>query len=97
MKGTMLNLINLFSEKNSHLGKWAILGPKMVHPHNSGSAVRIFLKSCTMKESNSKMKMILIIFSQKKFVWGKGTIFGPKWCILITQDLPQEFFLNFVQ
>ena len=28
--------------KNSHLGKWAILGPKIAHPHNSGSAGRIF-------------------------------------------------------
>ena len=52
MKGTMLNLINLFSEKNSHLGKWAILGPKMVHPHNSGSAVRIFFKFSTVKRAN---------------------------------------------
>ena len=25
------------------MGKWTILGSKMVHPHNSGSAVRIFL------------------------------------------------------
>ena len=24
-------------------GKWTVLGPKMAHPHNSGSAVRIFL------------------------------------------------------
>ena len=23
--------------------KWTILGPKMAHPNNSGSAVRIFL------------------------------------------------------
>ena len=36
-------LINSFSEKNSPLGKWAILGPKITHPHNSGSAGRIFL------------------------------------------------------
>ena len=28
--------------KNSHLGKWAILGSKMVHPYNCGSTVRIF-------------------------------------------------------
>ena len=28
---------------NSNLGKWAILGPKIAHPHNSGSAGRIFL------------------------------------------------------
>ena len=30
--------INSFSEKNSHLGKWAILGLKIAHPHNSGAA-----------------------------------------------------------
>ena len=42
-------LINRFSEKNSHLGKWAMLGPKIVHPHNSRSAARIFLKFCPMK------------------------------------------------
>ena len=35
-------VINRLSEKNSHLGKWAILGPKIVHPHNSGSTGRIF-------------------------------------------------------
>ena len=34
--------INRFSEKYSHLEKWAILGPKIAHPHNSGSAGRIF-------------------------------------------------------
>ena len=39
MKGTSLLTVFL---KKSHLGKWAILGPKMVHPHNLGSALRIF-------------------------------------------------------
>ena len=29
--------------------KCAILGPKMDHRHNFGSALRIFLKFCTMK------------------------------------------------
>ena len=41
MKGT--RLINRFSEKkNSHLGKWAILDPKIAHSHNSGFTGRIF-------------------------------------------------------
>ena len=32
--------INRFSEKkNSHLEKWAILGPNIAHSRNSGSAV----------------------------------------------------------
>ena len=34
--------INKFYEKKSNLGKWAILGPKIVHPRNSGSTERIF-------------------------------------------------------
>ena len=35
-----------------HLGKWAILGPKIVHPHNSGSVGKIFEKFCPMKGAN---------------------------------------------
>ena len=30
------------TEKNFVQDKWAILGPKMAHPHNSGSALRSF-------------------------------------------------------
>ena len=46
-------LVKSFSEKkNSHLGKWAILDTKIAHPHNSGSAGRIFLKFPTMKGAN---------------------------------------------
>ena len=40
MKETRLNR---FYEKNYHLGKWVILCPKIAHPHNSGSAVRMYL------------------------------------------------------
>ena len=40
------------SEKNSHLAKWGILGPKITHTQNSGSAGSIFLKFCTMKGVN---------------------------------------------
>ena len=77
MKGT--RLINRFSEKNSHLAKWAILGPKMMHPHNSGSAVRIIFKFRTIKEANRYMKMILMIFLKKKiFCLEQMDHFGPK-------------------
>ena len=44
--------IKRFSEKNSHLGKWAVFGPTIAHPHNSGSAERIFLRFCTMEWTN---------------------------------------------
>ena len=42
--------------------KWAILGLKVPHPHNSGLALRMFKKFCRMKEANKYMK-ILIAFS----------------------------------
>ena len=35
-------MITVVPEKFVH-DKWAILGPKMAHPHNSRSALRIFL------------------------------------------------------
>ena len=41
-----------FLKKNSHLRKWAILGSKIAHPHNSGSAGRTFSKFYTMKGAN---------------------------------------------
>ena len=51
MKGT--RLINRFSVKKNFI--W-VNGPfwaqKMAHTRNSGSAVRIFLKFCTMKGAN---------------------------------------------
>ena len=38
----VMEIINGFSEKILIWGKWAILGPKMMCPHNSGSSLRIF-------------------------------------------------------
>ena len=45
--------------------KWAILGLKMAHPHNSGLALRIFLKFCRMKGANRYMKILLVVFCEK--------------------------------
>ena len=38
--------INGFYPKKFVQGKWAILGLKVAHPHNSGSALRILFKFC---------------------------------------------------
>ena len=48
--------------------KWAILGLKMAHPHNSGLALRIFLKFCWMKGANRYMKILLAVFREKKII-----------------------------
>ena len=59
-------LINRFSEKNSHVGKWVILGPKIAHPNNSGSAGTIFLKFCAIKGAKRYMNILLVVFREKK-------------------------------
>ena len=41
--------------------KWTILGPKMAYPHNSGSALKIFLKFCRTKGAIRYMKISLVI------------------------------------
>ena len=49
--------------------KCAILGQKMAHPHNSGSAPRIFLKFCRMnREVIGTLK--LFCFLRKNFILG---------------------------
>ena len=46
-----------FPKKMPVLGKWTILDPKMAHPHNSGLALRVFFKFCTMNGANSAWKL----------------------------------------
>ena len=54
------------------------LRPKMVHPHNSGTTVRIVLQYCTMKGAKRDMEIILMVFLEKKFNLGQFGHFGPK-------------------
>ena len=51
--------------------KWAIFGLKIAHPHNSGSALRIFLKVSRMKGvyRYRYMKILLVFFQEKKLIW----------------------------
>lgn len=67
------NYINSFLEEIIS-GKWAILGPKMTHGHNSGSSPRIFLKSCTIKETKRYIKITLTIFLMQKYINGFSEI-----------------------
>ena len=57
-------------QKNFVQGKWAILNLKMAHLHNSGLVLRIFLKFCRMKGANRYMKNLLVVFWEKKIIWG---------------------------
>ena len=54
-------IIMVFTKKNLVLDKWAILGLKMAHAHNSGT----FYKFCRMKRANRYMKILLVVFEEK--------------------------------
>ena len=61
-------------QKNFFQDKWAILCPKMAHPDNSGSALRILLRFCRIKGDNRCMKILL--FFEKKFHFGQFDLFN---------------------
>ena len=53
-------------------------GLKMACCHNSGSALRTFLKFCIMKGAKIYMKISLMVFQKNVNVLGKLGHFGPK-------------------
>ena len=58
-------MLIIFSKKILVWGKRTILGPKMEHPHNFGSALRIFFKFCITKGVNKYLKILLVVFREK--------------------------------
>ena len=60
-----MRVILIIFQKNFVHDKWAILGLKMAHLHNSGSALRIYLKFCKMKGANRYMKILLVVIREK--------------------------------
>ena len=45
-------------------------GPEnRAHPHNSESTLRFFKNFCRMKGANRYMKMLLVVFREKKSFW----------------------------
>ena len=74
----MRMILIIFQKKD--WGKWTILGPKMVHSHNSGSAVRSFLKNGLY---------------QKNFVHDKWVILVPKMAHPLNSGSAIMIFLKF--
>ena len=48
----------------------------MTHPHNSGSALRIYKKFCRAKGANRYMKILLVVFQEKNVIWGSLIFLG---------------------
>ena len=60
-------------------------GPKNGASHNSGSAIRIFLKFCPVNWANRQMKVIMVC--TKEFCSGQiGVFWARKWHICINLD-----------
>ena len=66
-------LINRFSERNYNLGKWVILGPKIAHPHNSGSTGRIFLNL-------THERWFYVDENDMDYFWSKNEWYIQKFC-----------------
>ena len=92
-----MKMMLIFSKKFFVWGRWTMLGPKKVHPHNFGLAVRIFLKFCTIKGTNRKMKVIIMVCTKKNLFRANGLFWARKWHILITLDGSKNLFLNFAE
>ena len=60
---------NYLYKKKFVQGKWAVLGPKMGYPRNSGLALRIFLNFYRMKGANRYMKILVVVFHEKNSFW----------------------------
>ena len=58
-------MLIFFSKKKFVWGKWTILGPKMAHPQNSKSTVKLLKKFCRMKGADRYMKVLLVVFRRK--------------------------------
>ena len=58
--------------------KWAILGPKIILHHNSGSTQYFFFKFCTIKGANRFMEIISMVFPKKICFVAVGSFFCPK-------------------
>ena len=98
MKGanTQIKMILIIFRKKNW-GKWTILGPKMVHPYNTRSAVRIFYKILPdekgqqVGESNNNGLFQKNLFNTN---WG---ILGPKMAHLHNSGLGRRIFLKILQ
>ena len=87
------NYINGFSKKNLIQGNWSILGPKITHCRNSGSAPTIFLKFCLIKRIKRYMKSMSLVFLKKVFR-ASGPFWVQKWHADISLYPLSWFFKN---
>ena len=57
---------------------------KLAGPHNSGCALRIFLKFCTMKGAKRHMNFMFVVFTKKILLRVNELLWAQKCCDLRT-------------
>ena len=67
-----MRMILIIFQKKFLWSKWTISGPKMVYPHYSGSAVRIFLKFAQSKWPIGRWNLIIMVCTKKNLVMTNG-------------------------
>ena len=75
----MKKIFIIFSKKILVWSKWAILGPKITHPHKSGLALRIYFWFCTMKGANENF---ISCFSRKNCHLEQFDLFRLFYCLI---------------
>ena len=86
-----MEIILMSFPKNYCLEQMGHLGPRMAHPHNSGSAVSIVLQF--FERGQERHENYFNGFSEKNFIEGNSIILVQKWYFVITLDLLSGFFL----
>ena len=75
-----MEIMSIAFPNNSSSGQMSHSGPKMVHPHNSGSATMIVLY-CTMRGAKREMEIIVMVFLEK-------ILLGAIWSFRPTNGMP---------
>ena len=65
MANRWMKVIIMFVPENICSGEMGHFGPENGTSHNSGSALRIFLKYCIIKGANRYMEILLVVFQEK--------------------------------
>ena len=65
--GSAIRIFIVHNESsNNGLYQKKFVQDKWAHPHICGTALRIFSKFCRMKGANRYMKILLVVFREKK-------------------------------
>ena len=93
----METVLITFPKKVLVWGKWTNLDPKMTHPHNSGSTLRIFFDILHTERGQYADGNNLNDFYKRLFIQGKWSILDPKMAYRCNSGSALRIFLKILQ